>query len=530
MMARRPWLLWSVALYLLLAANTAFGGEIRHGALRLKFTGNQVLVDEVYLAVLELPENARPTAKLARRVERRLERFLRESGYELAMVTVKVTQNGLSIDINEGRIEKVLFVGKGTVRTLQLKLDLSLPFRVFNRPFLERQLDVFSEKYSIANIRYGLVETRKVDGTESTIDWGRWTGDVALFPESARYDLVIYLGESNWGSGVGVGLNYRSSDGALMNLRYRDTGLVFSDDRWEIRGELGGKLRTRLDSSDAYVALTVGDLGWKWYAPGLWGSGFRPSFELANSITSRQRADLRLESYYSERVQAAAALQFEWADRMGVSVGGGMQGRWIFRLDQLSDATVAVEGGFDWRPFVEGRLDMVFNAGHLRRDRLHRLELGARRFWWTNGNSTDCFDGKYQGVIPIGWHELRFTTRGAIKLGSVAFDDDLTVHGDHVRGVFGDQFFVHRVASLSLEFRWSITRDVLMIGLFHDLAVFGQEAWLKSSGSVRVANSFGPGLYVLLIDTFQLDIQYGVGFASDGGFDHGLVLNIQKVF
>src|SRR5687767_14504172 len=52
----------------------------------LDIEGNLVLVDEVYLAVVELPDNPEATAATARDVAQQILDFLRRAGYALAKV------------------------------------------------------------------------------------------------------------------------------------------------------------------------------------------------------------------------------------------------------------------------------------------------------------------------------------------------------------------------------------------------------------------------------------------------------------
>ena len=90
--------------------------------------------------------------------------------------------------------------------------------------------------------------------------------------------------------------------------------------------------------------------------------------------------------------------------------------------------------------------------------------------------------------------------------------------GRYVRGVFGDRYYVKRVAALALEFRWSLARDLYKISVFHDLAVYGELDREHGGDHPRVADAFGLNLY------------YSFGFTSDGKFDRGVSASISKAF
>src|SRR5579872_6172904 len=68
--------------------------------------GNQVLPDEVYLAVLSLPPDAIADNATAAWVHDQILGFLIRAGYELAQVRVTATNGGLDVDIDEGQLEK----------------------------------------------------------------------------------------------------------------------------------------------------------------------------------------------------------------------------------------------------------------------------------------------------------------------------------------------------------------------------------------------------------------------------------------
>src|ERR1700722_13253483 len=81
-------------------------------ACTLRFSGNKVLAEEVYRAVLELPTDTTATDETATLVRNRLETFLHRSGYELGTVTTAVKDHQfIDITIDEGRLEKIVFRG-----------------------------------------------------------------------------------------------------------------------------------------------------------------------------------------------------------------------------------------------------------------------------------------------------------------------------------------------------------------------------------------------------------------------------------
>jgi hypothetical protein len=496
---------------------------------RIKIFGNRVIIDEVYRTVIDLPKNARADRAAARLVKKQLLDFLRRSGYVLANIEANVVRNSIRLDVDEGRLERIVFLGVGTFRTLQLKLDLSLPHHVFNRPYLKRQLRSLARKYDIGDVSYLLVPVEKVKHKGPQIGLGEISGH-EMIPSPGSYELRILVGRAGWGTGLDLDLDYDFPDGLTFGVGYKEVDLVFEDDRWSVGGKAGFKLREHLEGGDPFISVSRVVLEGRWYTPSLIGEGFRPFIWLRGDLASQQRADLDTDLYYSSRLEASLNLGYEFVDGFMVFAGGGASERFIFAVDQLDPASIPVEESAQLRPFVLGRVELVFNTSQMRRDRKHKLNLETRYFWHEKNEGFGLSTAQYQKVFEFGWHDFWLKTRGAYLWGDFLFDDEEPVGGRYVRGVFGDKWFVSKVINLVLEFRLSLARDIFKLSLFHDLAVFAERNRTDHSEIARVSNCFGLGFHALVLDLIQLDIYYSVGFASDGDFDHGFSASLKKVF
>src|SRR5437899_3465807 len=118
----------------------------------LKFHGNVAFDEVVYRSTLDLPENARAIPAEALALSAKLLGFLRRAGYDLATVRAKVEGEQISVEIDEGRLDKIIVLGEGLMETFRFKLELALPAGVFNRPILERQLRVLAERYRLRRV------------------------------------------------------------------------------------------------------------------------------------------------------------------------------------------------------------------------------------------------------------------------------------------------------------------------------------------------------------------------------------------
>src|SRR3982751_6054731 len=104
----------------------------------LVFHGNVALLEDVYRSVLDLPANTSATPANARLVATKLAGFLHRAGYALATVRARPQGEQIIIDVDEGRLDKVIFLGGGAFETLRLRLDFNIEHEVFHPPALGR--------------------------------------------------------------------------------------------------------------------------------------------------------------------------------------------------------------------------------------------------------------------------------------------------------------------------------------------------------------------------------------------------------
>jgi len=504
----------------------------------LLFSGNIVLNNEVYLAVLDLPADFVPNKEGAALVRSRLLSFLHRAGYELAQVETAVEKDRILVDIDEGRVEKVILRGQGSVRTVQVLLSLSLPYNVFNRPYLERQLAALREENGVEVERFELVRTDEVKHLGPQVeqlptlidDLGKFVGH-RLIPPRADYELHILFRRREWATGLGLVAGLSGVDGLRLGLEYREEDLWFQGDRWSAGGQFGTKIRTRIHDEHAYLALTraAGEL--QWFTPRL-GLGLRPTVQLRFDLTSRQRPDIGLESYFATRAQAVVALSYDVFRGATVALGVGAEQLDIFSLRAVegSAPSAGVLPSSGLRPYLNGTAQLVFDADEIRRDRRHELEVTGRHYPGGAGRGYGLTAFRYQRLFEVGWHDVLLTSRGVYLWGAPPFIEEQPVGGQLVRGVFDTRFYARRALGTGLEGRFSLTRDIYKAGGFLDVAVFGELDRAGHSEKARVITSLGPSFHVLIADAFQLDLYYSLGFAGRGEAERGFTASLRQAF
>jgi hypothetical protein len=530
----------AIALFALLLslAGSAAAQAQRPSGPPVVFSGNLVLNDEVYLAILDLPPGFVADKQGAAQVREVLLTFLHRAGYELARVETAVEGDRILVDIDEGRVEKIILRGQGSLRTVQLLIGLSIPHNVFNRPYLERQLASLRKQNSVEVENFELVRTSEVRHLGPQVedlgpivdDLGKFVGH-PLIPPRADYELHIVFRRREWAEGLGLVGGLSGVDGLRVGLAYKEEDLFMPGDRWGAAAQAGAKVRSRIADERAYPALTRATAEMQWYTPRM-RFGLRPLISARGDLSSRQRPDVGLESYIATRLQLVVGLSYEFFRGATVALGLGAEELDVFQLRGVEglDLAPGVEKDSTLRPYLNGTAQLVFDADEIRRDRRHELEVAGRHYPGRVGRSYGITTLRYQKVFEVGWHDVWVTSRGAYLWGNVPFIEEQPVGGQHVRGVFDERFYARRVASAGLETRFSLTRDVYKVGGFADIAVFGELDRPTGAERARIVGSFGPSFHVLIADAFQLDLYYGFGIADRGEVERGFSAAFKQAF
>ncbi len=520
---------------------------------RLVFAGNRVLSNDVYLAVLGL-KTFTADAETAAHIEQTLARFLREAGYELSSVHCIAHDNQIDIGINEGRLEKIVYRGRLSVQSLQFTFALELPHEVFNRPELERQTAALEARLGIGHIWFVLVPTAQVTHLGPQLERLPEIRGFELLHEREPWELHFFFTEHEWGTGAGIDLRSSYTDRLEAGINYMKEGLLLEGDRARLAASGGIGLRNRLSDNGIYPFFSRTAFDVRWYSPPV-VADVRPALIMKGDLTARQEIDklIQLENYYAGTASGSLNLSATVRTGLTVSVGAGVQWRRIWGL-QKSPGTITpptVHFSEQVRAFFEGKLDLVFDPANNRTDRWHYFSAEAVTFApasvFREGKLTDKWFGAvhfhYQNVIPFGWHDLWIRARGRSLFGDVSFHDEDSV-AEYNHGIFGDKF-IRRGVSAEVEFRFSITRDLFKISLFHSIFAFGevtnrgqfnqgpdgqQVPVFAYEETPRLGTAIGPGFHALIEGMFQLDIYGSFGVLNNGRFSANATLNLNKVF
>jgi len=509
---------------LLLGAASAAASDL------VVFRGNVLFDELVYRSVLQLPENTRATDANARAASAKLRGFLLRAGYDLASVRATVVDGQIVIEIDEGRLDKIIVLGEGLVETIRFRIELVMPSEVFNRPSLERQLRAFGERYRLHHYSYELVPAEVQENHGPQIEELEPLLGLPGVQPGLRYQVNIHITSSPWSRGFSPDLSIGSPEGLGAGGHYREQDYFVSDDRWVVLGRVAGGMRSYLDVPGSRPVLTRGLLEARWFSPPVFTPSLRPALTVRGDVLSLQRADLHLESFnqatYAASLEAGVFRPF-WT----LAVGGGIERRFLFGLVKALGANPLIDQTprAQTRPYGEASAEVILNPEELRTDRKHRLDFEARFYTGSRSSGQALWlRGGWQRRFPIGWHEILWEARGTLLAGEVLFPDEESA-GNYLSGAFGGDF-ARRLAGSKIEFRYSLLRDVFKLGLFYGQVFFGAIDRTLGTTSVVSAGAGGPALHILVADEFQIDVYAAVGWKSDGSTDFAPALVLRQVF
>jgi hypothetical protein len=485
--------------------------------------GNIALPSDVYLTVLEMSTST----STPQQVERTLTDFLHASGYDLATVEATDEHGRIRVEVDEGRLDKIIFVGETAANAVRLQIAVDLPGRIFNRSLLEKKLAEVIAETDVVNAQYEIVPVREIDHPGIQVKDPGLIPGYEIFRPGEPHELRIRLIHEGFTRGLDATFGFKAPDGFFLRGDYKYGGLFFDRDLGQISAGVAIRLVDAFTTAGTRVGLSEASLRLHWYTPPFVRDALRSFLLLEAQALGARRTDLGLKSYLQSPLRASLNFQVSVHRYFQLALGLGADYRFLYALDDEDDIPrspiVDATNESQARMFGQLQASSILNPEELRRDRKHQLSLGVQHF------SGGTEDGKpitevfvhWQKVFLYGWDEIWLGLDGALLFGEVPFYHEVSL-GDFVRNTFS-QDYLQRVGALHFEYRLSLSRDVFKIGFYDDVAIYDQDG-------VTYADTIGVGLHVLLLDTFQLSSYVGVGINSEAEFDVGFGVEVKQAY
>lgn len=502
--------------------------ESNEDDLEVYVRGNELLLDEVLVWVMNLPDEGPATEQMALDAEERLQAFLSATGYDLARVRALVHEGALYVFVDEGKLDKIFFTGSGTAQALNFHLELSLPQNIYNRAKLQEELARIKEKYGLEELRAELIQSDpkpatviQLDEFISALESDDEDVEEVWVQSRGSYSLRVHSVSQGWGEGLSYGARYLLPYGLQPQISYAGSELFGDDDRYKVSAEVAGLTNELFNQASGRLYWAAEPIGGQW---------LRPTLDGRVRLTGLERDSINLEEYYELRLNGVISVGVEPVERMVISTGIGYGYEDIFALQRNEFTPDYVTGEARHFPLGRVRLDWLIGAEGFRRDKRHELNAEVTIFNVDQGMVRRA-TLDYQKVWELGYQDLFVRANAATVNGAgVRWRDEEPIASDIIRAVAGEQNFARNALQFGPEFRLSLHRDILKASL----SAGGAAAWLVDRDSREQFLEFfvsgGPGLHLLVLDNFQANAYYSFGWRDDGLSEGVFSFAIKKVF
>ncbi len=522
---------------LLVLAGMLVGGELRaaSGRERLVISGNELIATEDILRAVWLPEGEESDETITELLRRNIANYYKARGYSLARVWTKIHENRIYITIDEGKLEKVIILGRGTMMTLMMKLIVHFPGNVFNEQRMKEEIAKIRRRLGIRNVTYRVVESPKVLHIETPLD----KLDIPFFDRKPALHELHIIVQKGRGVGPNIGGYTHPSYGFVPFFSYTEKQAFFKEkeDRLYLQMATGYNVRKRIEPPRNWKLLFTHAQGMGRYDfPALWGF-LRFYTELSAEASNFQRPDLPLEEYWHFLLHGSLNMGFDVRRGLEIHAGGGLERKSVFSVKPVPGGGFSLDPFESLRGFVGMGFSWNFNPRELRLDR-HNLLQADYRTYLHDVVSYHRVYSRYDHLFPIGYHDIYLRTAMLLTFGKTPFYEEQPLGGLLMRTFFQGRYYIDKGGWLSAEFRVSLLKDIVKFSIFNDIAVFGDlERTNASAVSGRgkkekpaLADAFGPGLHILILDTFQFDIYYSLGFVSPYDYGSNIYFTLFKAF
>lgn len=493
------------------------------GAPRLGLEGTSVLSEaHVREAMGWIPETV--TSYWADKALKRVLSFYKRQGYTHARGWVlennKPGQPRFTLFIDEGRMDFVTVVGSNAFRSILLRVDLHLPNKTFHQATLDEAMARMIEKYDLRNAYYRIEDVpRFVTLPNGSIVEGR-----------ALRIYVISREAIGWNAGVST----NSTWGILPWVAVASENNLFKRDRLELRLGISVPVRQYFFDEKPKFHWVHGYLNAEYRfpgvgqfrLPGLSTYRFAPYLDTTSSYSRYERTEIGIARYYLWHTDAFASVSSRISRAISFSTGAGFDYLDVSSLAFTPENTKTYTSPHMTALAVRLLCDIEYDRHVLRHDLRSYVQVGSRLSFASEDQWVLRLHYQAQHVWNHEIHTLLVRSRSTLFAGKVNYWNEEPL-SRYLRVFFSNRYWIDKVAELDVAYRIDLLRDIIALGVFHDVALFSDQT--RANRPIAAANAFGPSLHFLILDTIAIDLYYGFGFAPIG-LGHNLAFYVKTIF
>lgn len=529
----------------MLITNTGFAANI-------ELDGCDAISCEKITKVFRLKRYKTFSKKRARYLRSRIHNYYRRRGYRHARVYVsKLKRREMAIYIDEGRFEKNIFHNIGIIDLVKIKASFNLPGNAYNRRVLRKELRRLKKEYKLKRIYYRLRKAKSFKNSIFQIDRGmRILEDDSksdFQKPGYRYDLHVYAinrPEKKKGWFYGVNLDFLL--GLLPYVKYKHPNWLTKGDYGEFGVSTGVFWGLDFQFSEP-PKWSFAQIYHNYRYKPLSKLQIQPAIEVSATRQIRFREDINLDDYQDFRARAVVgSSSFKISKSIELDFFYGIEAVFLgnANLKEGKDLTstpqnqfLDLNGNFNssvdtvWQ-LLEMRLRFELPEKSLKHDLDKEVELkyevylGPTNF--NKFNITLNYDDELENfdIFSLG---IQATALFSTIMNDIPFYFEERIQNQYFKGFMGTDYHSKRAIKIGTEYRTSIYRDFIYIGLFLDAVSF------KGSGYDLVGEQFGivggPALHFLIFDQLNFNIYTGQDWLITKDFSQfNIYLNAQFRF
>ncbi|MCX8124367.1 MAG: hypothetical protein N3F66_09405 [Spirochaetes bacterium] len=441
-----------------------------------------------------------------------------DNGYTLARVLpVKETLASITVYVDEGRLNRIVFKNLNSLDTLRIQYDFKLPNRIYHKPTVENILEELKKKYAIKNFIVTVQESKDYSNALFQIDRLRRpfvNGKLPLLPTLPQvpdplYDLIItvvpYSVEESGGFKYGFDTSF--SLGLIPYVVYTHPGFIQDGDSFRVGFKTGfmyglnGNFTQLPYNTFNQVKSTY---NFKPYIDDLFIP--RVSGEIYNSKAARK--DLGLDQYNYVRVNALAEPGFTPIEQLKVYPGYGVEKVFIVQAVKNPDATVPqpniAQDTQVWH-FIGIKADIDLIPFSLKNTTSRKITLEAYRYQ----NATHFYKVTVDTTFKfefVNYDLLVFQGDYTYLNDPVPFYYEEAVSTRTFKGFMGRDYHTTHIARATFEYEISLHRDFIYAGVYNDFTAF-KGKYLLSGTQTGIA--YGISFHYVFFEQFEFSLWWG---------------------
>lgn len=437
-----------------------------------------------------------------------------EAGYPAARAWYVVEGDLVRVEVDEGRISRVVFVGAGSYDAFLLSDNVMLPGFVLYEPALEESLADLAHRYGLRRVPWRVLDGDRFYTTELGSRVTERVLMVRLFEEEGRgWDLDV-TADSRWGLVPGVEYERGHPWGPERHVS-----------AWL---RVGLPVHEYIFEQDPALRWVFGELAFTYTFGAFGDSVVAPRLHVATRLPLHERRDLDAAGALVSESVADLSFVLRLTGRLEQVFGVGVQVVEVVDVEPLPGvgATRIPDEPFVVRPLLRSWTRWTPNDGTLRLDLRDFVEIDLHA--GANLRESLTFGARVESrlVSLFPWGALLLRNRLLYLGGDVRFFDEVPLTGSYLRTGFDDLLWVREALQTEGAARFALSSN-FDLGVFADLSVFRDRR--ADDAPWRLATSFGPSIHALIVDQFSFDVWYGFGFAPSG-FDHSIGLHFGHIY